>query len=171
MPETGTIGSLERILYLKRLPMLANLPSAELAALAQNTRERYFSKGEELLREGEAVGVIHLIVHGRVRVSRGGRVLGEMGADAPLGGLALLARDDRGIGAVAITDTFVLCLDRDALIEVCDDHFVIVHEMIHLIAPTHSEQFLALMNRYYPAWREARAELNELPLDAAVWNK
>jgi predicted metal-dependent hydrolase len=49
--------------------------------------------------------------------------------------------------------------------------YVVVHEMLHLIAPTHSEQFLALMSRHYPTWREARAELNELPLAAAVWNE
>lgn len=49
--------------------------------------------------------------------------------------------------------------------------YVVVHEMLHLIAPTHSEQFLALMSKHYRAWREARAELNELPLGAAVWNE
>jgi len=49
--------------------------------------------------------------------------------------------------------------------------YVVVHEMLHLIAPTHSEQFLALISKHYPAWREARAELNELPLAAAVWNE
>ncbi len=49
--------------------------------------------------------------------------------------------------------------------------YVVVHELVHLIEPTHSERFLALMNRHYPAWREARAELNELPLAAAVWHE
>jgi predicted metal-dependent hydrolase len=44
--------------------------------------------------------------------------------------------------------------------------YVIVHEMIHLIEPTHSERFLTLISKHYPAWREARAELNELPLGA-----
>lgn len=42
--------------------------------------------------------------------------------------------------------------------------YVIVHEMIHLIEPTHSERFIMLLEKYYPAWREARAELNSLPL-------
>jgi len=45
--------------------------------------------------------------------------------------------------------------------------YVIVHEMIHLIEPTHSERFIALLARHYPAWREARAELNALPLGQA----
>ena len=49
--------------------------------------------------------------------------------------------------------------------------YVVVHEMIHLIEPTHSERFLALIAEHYPVWREARAELNELPLAAEVWNE
>lgn len=44
--------------------------------------------------------------------------------------------------------------------------YVIVHEMVHLIEPTHSERFLTLLDKHYPTWREARAELNELPLSA-----
>lgn len=49
--------------------------------------------------------------------------------------------------------------------------YVVVHEMLHLIAPTHSERFFALLSRHYPTWREARAELNELPLGAEVWKE
>lgn len=47
--------------------------------------------------------------------------------------------------------------------------YVIVHEMVHLIEPTHNERFVALMNRFYPNWREARLELNELPLGHVEW--
>ena len=47
--------------------------------------------------------------------------------------------------------------------------YVVVHEMLHLIEPTHSERFMTLLSRHYPAWREARAELNELPLGAERW--
>lgn len=49
--------------------------------------------------------------------------------------------------------------------------YVVVHEMLHLIAPTHSEQFLSLLSKHYPSWREARAELNELPLGAESWRE
>ena len=47
--------------------------------------------------------------------------------------------------------------------------YVVVHEMLHLIEPTHSDRFVALLSKCYPAWREARAELNELPLGAEKW--
>jgi len=49
--------------------------------------------------------------------------------------------------------------------------YVVVHEMVHLIEPRHSEGFIALMKKHYPSWREARAELNELPLAAESWAK
>jgi predicted metal-dependent hydrolase len=49
--------------------------------------------------------------------------------------------------------------------------YVIVHEMVHLIEPTHNDFFLSLLGRHYPSWREARAELNELPLAAEVWKE
>ena len=49
--------------------------------------------------------------------------------------------------------------------------YVVVHEMLHLLEPTHNERFLRLMNKNYPAWREARTELNELPFAAVSWNE
>jgi predicted metal-dependent hydrolase len=47
--------------------------------------------------------------------------------------------------------------------------YVIVHELAHLIEPTHSDRFVAILDNYYPTWREARAELNELPLAEETW--
>ncbi|MBH3408833.1 M48 family metallopeptidase [Pseudomonas glycinae] len=49
--------------------------------------------------------------------------------------------------------------------------YVIVHEMVHLLEPTHNERFISILGEHYPTWREARAELNELPLSAEVWSK
>jgi predicted metal-dependent hydrolase len=49
--------------------------------------------------------------------------------------------------------------------------YVVVHEMMHLIEPTHSERFIAILDEHYPTWREARAELNALPLAAETWRE
>jgi predicted metal-dependent hydrolase len=49
--------------------------------------------------------------------------------------------------------------------------YVIAHEMAHLIEPTHNNRFIAILDEHYPTWREARAELNELPLAADVWRE
>jgi predicted metal-dependent hydrolase len=49
--------------------------------------------------------------------------------------------------------------------------YVIAHEMVHLIEPVHSGRFVAILQEHYPSWREARSELNELPLTAEVWKE
>lgn len=49
--------------------------------------------------------------------------------------------------------------------------YVVVHEMAHLLEPTHSDRFISILDEHYPSWREARGELNELPLTAEVWRE
>ena len=38
--------------------------------------------------------------------------------------------------------------------------YIVVHEMAHLIEPRHGERFKAIMDQYYPEWRNIKAELN-----------
>lgn len=42
--------------------------------------------------------------------------------------------------------------------------YVAVHEMAHLLEPSHNDRFVAILDRHWPQWRESRAELNALPL-------
>lgn len=48
--------------------------------------------------------------------------------------------------------------------------YVVVHEMLHLIEPTHSQRFVELLDRHYPGWQSSRVELNELPVAAEAWD-
>lgn len=43
----------------------------------------------------------------------------------------------------------------------CVEH-VVVHELCHLLEPSHNDRFHALMDRYFPRWREARKETNRI---------
>ena len=51
------------------------------------------------------------------------------------------------------------------------DGIFVTEEMVHLIEATHSERFIGILEKHYPTWREARAELNELPLTTEIWNE
>jgi predicted metal-dependent hydrolase len=42
--------------------------------------------------------------------------------------------------------------------------YVLLHEMCHLIEPTHSDRFRELLTHAMPGWRDIRNELNRLPL-------
>ena len=45
--------------------------------------------------------------------------------------------------------------------EWCVEH-VVVHELAHLIEPNHSPRFHQIVERYFPRWREARAETKRI---------
>jgi predicted metal-dependent hydrolase len=47
--------------------------------------------------------------------------------------------------------------------------YIVVHEMMHLLERHHDEQFLKLMNKFMPQWREYRDLLNRAPLAHAEW--
>lgn len=47
--------------------------------------------------------------------------------------------------------------------------YLVVHEMVHLLEPTHNERFVSLMERFYPRWRFHRERLNELPVRHEEW--
>lgn len=43
--------------------------------------------------------------------------------------------------------------------------YVILHELCHFRHRNHGMEFVALLDRFMPNWRQARAKLNEAPLD------
>jgi predicted metal-dependent hydrolase len=47
--------------------------------------------------------------------------------------------------------------------------YIVVHELAHLRAPKHGDEFVSLMNRHLPNWRMSRAALNELPVRHEEW--
>ncbi len=42
--------------------------------------------------------------------------------------------------------------------------YVIVHEMVHLLEPSHNKRFIAFMDSFMPNWRFYQSELNRLPI-------
>lgn len=47
--------------------------------------------------------------------------------------------------------------------------YIVVHEMAHLITPTHGARFAELMDLFMPSWRHLRDQLNRLPVRHEDW--
>lgn len=47
--------------------------------------------------------------------------------------------------------------------------YIIVHEMTHLLEPTHNARFYKLMDQFIPKWRVNRDQLNRLPIRYEEW--
>jgi predicted metal-dependent hydrolase len=47
--------------------------------------------------------------------------------------------------------------------------YIVVHEMVHLLEPTHNQRFVAAMDRFLPQWPSHRDSLNRLPVRHENW--
>jgi hypothetical protein len=47
--------------------------------------------------------------------------------------------------------------------------YVVVHELCHLLEPTHNARFVALLDRHLPGWQFRRDMLNRLPVKHEAW--
>lgn len=47
--------------------------------------------------------------------------------------------------------------------------YIVVHELTHLLEPSHNARFTTLMNRFLPNWQQLRDELNQAPLGHVTW--
>ena len=47
--------------------------------------------------------------------------------------------------------------------------YIVVHEMVHMLEPTHNRNFIALMDRFMPKWQFHRDNLNRLPVRHESW--
>jgi hypothetical protein len=128
--EHRRVAGLERLLYLRRVPLIGSLGPNELAIIADYARERFFARGQTALRAGQPVDAVYVVVEGMLGVSRRSRYIGAALPGSGVGGLGLQARDRIGIDAVAEVDTLTLELDGDAALEMLEDHFPIVRHML-----------------------------------------
>jgi CRP-like cAMP-binding protein len=147
------LSPLERLLHLKRVPLLSGLPATELAAVAEAATERLFEKGSVLFRAEDPAASMHVVTSGALAHFRNGRSVGLVGPGAGLGGLPLLARGAMGSMAVAERETLTLEVDADAVAEVLEDRFPILQHLLREL----SRQGLVLLqelkvdpSRIYP---------------------
>jgi predicted metal-dependent hydrolase len=49
--------------------------------------------------------------------------------------------------------------------------YVVMHELVHLLAKHHDDRFIAIMDKHLPRWRSLREELNCLPLAHEAWRE
>lgn len=47
--------------------------------------------------------------------------------------------------------------------------YIVVHELAHLIEPSHNARFVSVMNLFMPKWQHYRDELNNLPVRHEDW--
>lgn len=117
MDTLPTLSLMERILFLRRVPLFAGLAPADLKQVAAITGERFYPDGELIAQQGEPGDEMYIIVSGEVRVLTGA----NRGKDAEVarrkpgeyvGEMAIISREPRMASLVAAGDLRALCIDQ-----------------------------------------------------------
>lgn len=117
METFTTLSMMERVLLLRRVPLLADLTPTELQSVAVIATEQDFMAGDVICEQGEIGNEMYVIVSGEARVLAAGndgvekeiarRVAGEV-----VGEMSLISGDTRMASVIATNDVRALCLDR-----------------------------------------------------------
>ena len=116
MDSLSTLSLMDRILFLKRVSLFANLSSAELKQVAAIASEEVFSDGEVIAHKGEQGDAMFVIVSGQVHVyaENGGNLteLARRTTGDYVGELSIINREPRNATLIASGDVRVLCIDQ-----------------------------------------------------------
>jgi HEAT repeat protein len=116
MENIATLSLMERILFLKRVPLFANLSPGDIKQVAALAQEESFPDGVSMVQEGEIGDVMFIILSGEVRIlmTQGKKEveLARRKAGDYVGEMALISREPRMATVTAAGDVRALCIDQ-----------------------------------------------------------
>lgn len=114
----ATLSDIERVLFLRKVSIFAELSPHDLEHVAAIAEERAFVDDETIAGQGEPGDELHIVVEGEVRVMRADPPSGpevELAKRAPgdvVGEMALITQEPRMASLVASGDVRTLCVGR-----------------------------------------------------------
>lgn len=116
----ATLG-LERVLLLEGVDIFEDCSVDDLTALAHIAGERQFAEGERIYSEGEPGETLFVLVEGRVRILKKGRIVLRLGAREAFGSVSMLDGAPRPADAVADAPVRALAIDRADFLDLVSD--------------------------------------------------
>jgi HEAT repeat protein len=117
MDTIATLSIMERILLLRRVPLLADLSPADLKRVAAIATEHHLLDGEIIFEQDEPGDEMYVVVSGEVRVlvtdgEKGNREVARRKVGETVGEMSVISGSLRSASLVAAGDVHLLCLDQ-----------------------------------------------------------
>jgi CRP-like cAMP-binding protein len=127
------ITTVEKVLFLKGVPLFADIPGEELAQLALIAEVVDGEAGQDLVREGDQGDALYLVVEGDLRVLRGDREVSRLGERDVFGEMALLDPAPRSATVRAASDVRLLRIQREDFLEILAERTEIARGVMEVL--------------------------------------
>jgi CRP/FNR family cyclic AMP-dependent transcriptional regulator len=107
-----TLSVMERVLFLRKVPIFEGLPPEDLKPLAAIAEEHVHSDGDVIVAQGEAADEMHIIVSGVVSVIVNGQETARRGSGDVVGEMAIILEQPRTATLSAAGDVRLLTIGQ-----------------------------------------------------------
>jgi len=126
---------LDKVIFLKKVPLFASVQTADLRALALIVEELDYQSGEEIVKEGEFGDSMYVIKEGRVSITKnvaGGKsvALAQLAAGDCFGDMSVVDAEVRSANVIAERQCTLLRIKRDDLIDAINECPQIAFELL-----------------------------------------
>jgi CRP-like cAMP-binding protein len=97
----GMYTTIEKVLFLQRVPIFARISGEELVTLARTAEELTFARGDVIYRQGDPGGSMYFVISGSVSLSVDGKEVARRAANEVFGEASVLDREPRVVTAKA----------------------------------------------------------------------
>ena len=116
MKTLDTLPLMKRVLFLRKVPLFAELTPSDLNSVAKAAEENLYPSGELIAAQGEPGGEMHVVVSGLIEVgvadSDDRLELARRGPGEVVGEMSVITEKPRMASLVAVGDVRTLSIDR-----------------------------------------------------------
>ena len=130
----------QRILFLKNVPLFSTMPPDTLAWVAEAADETSCPSGETIFKKDSIGDSMYIIAAGSVRIHDGNKTLAHLPQGAFFGELSILDGETRSASASAETDCLLLVIRQNSFRRILSKQFDVTENLLKILVRRIREQ-------------------------------
>jgi len=122
-----------KVIHLQRLEMFEDIPSDQLAQIADISREVYFDENEVIYEAADTANSMFILLDGEVKITREGVMTRKIGKDEAFGIWGCFDQNPRLYTARSLKNSYLLKIDSNEFFDLIEDRIHVSRGLIKFL--------------------------------------